>query len=51
MTGFYQGTLRYGIRAGDLLGLLGAQVLTTNPDALPPAVADAYLALKRRGQI
>ncbi|NMX01226.1 DUF58 domain-containing protein [Mobiluncus mulieris] len=38
-------------RAGDLLGLLGAQVLTTDPDALPPAVADAYLALKRRGQI
>lgn len=38
-------------RAGDLLGLLGAQVLTTEPDDLPPAVADAYLALKRRGQI
>lgn len=38
-------------QAGDLLSLLGAQVLLSTPNQLPPAVADTYLALKRRGKI
>lgn len=38
-------------KASDLLGMLGARVLNTGPDELPPLLADTYISLKRRGQI
>lgn len=38
-------------KAEGLLTLLGARVLTANPESLSAAVADAYLGLKRQGRI
>ena len=37
--------------AGNLLPLLGGHILNATPENLPPNLADAYISLKRRGQI
>ena len=37
--------------AGNLLPLLGGHLLNATPEKLPPNLADAYISLKRRGQI
>ena len=36
-------------RTADLLGALGVDVIDVRREALPPALADHYLALKARG--